>query len=73
MLEPEIIIFANTYKCPLDKRCENCVFNNLVNVPIHQSYHEIKALAPNERNSLVQECQNCQKASSELKSVEEEA
>ena len=61
MLEPEIIIFANSYKCPLDKRCSDCVFNNLTNIPIHQIYHEIRALEPEDRCALVAECESCQR------------
>jgi hypothetical protein len=60
MLSPEIVIFANAYKCPLNTRCSDCAFDHLVDMNIQEVYRTIKALDEREQFSLVQECKVCQ-------------
>ena len=59
-LDPSIFIFANTYNCPLDKRCNNCVFDNLIKVDKREIYQKIVDMDCESKSSLVDACERCQ-------------
>ena len=64
MLESDIIIFANSYKCPLGKRCEGCVLQTLSEIPKQDLYTTIQGMSNSEKNELVAKCESCQEKNS---------
>ena len=60
MLKSEIVIFANSFRCPLDKRCQGCVLQELSELPMGDLYVEIQKMDDVSRGSLVAQCENCQ-------------
>lgn len=59
-VENNIFIFANTYSCPLDKRCDNCVFDDLSKINKKELYKKIIDTDTKIKQSLVDECMQCQ-------------
>lgn len=67
MLGNDIIIFANSYSCPLGKRCDDCIFQDLIKFPKEEIYLKIQSLENEEKESLVNDCTRCQNSSKMLK------
>ncbi|MCM8527549.1 MAG: hypothetical protein NE327_13595 [Lentisphaeraceae bacterium] len=60
-VENNIFIFANTYSCPLDKRCDSCVFSKLCEIEKTQLYKSILDMDNATKDALVVDCQKCQR------------
>ena len=60
MLDSDIKLFANSYQCPLDKRCEDCALKNFSDLKRDEIYPEILKLEISEKVRLVSECEECQ-------------
>ena len=60
-VENNIFIFANTYSCPLDKKCENCVFEKLTKIDKSQLYRTIVEMDNVTKDEMVIDCQKCQR------------
>ena len=67
-LEDSIIIFANTYSCPLDRRCEGCVFEEMSKIDKKEMYELIVKMEYTDKRSLIEECLSCQEENEAVKS-----
>ena len=60
ILDDNIVVFANTYSCPLNKRLDDCVFNKLTQTDKNKLYETIVKINEGEKKELVDKCQDCQ-------------
>lgn len=60
IVDNSIFIFANSYSCPLDKRCDNCVFEEMSKMDKHDLYKSILKMENKNKLAMVEQCKSCQ-------------
>ena len=63
ILNDELVLFANAYKCPLEKRQGNCVLAKISNSQhdVARIYNNVKSLDSIEKTTLANSCKDCQR------------
>lgn len=60
IVDNSIFIFANSYRCPLDKRCDDCVFDEMSKMNKQELYKSILEMDKKSQDTMVKQCESCQ-------------